>query len=113
MAILSINGHIDYHLAEYEKLMDIAATFEGWKFDIPSSQEQTDFIQRFSAYTHGKLITQYCQERLIMLHRYDVKGMVWPAEAYQYSKARIAFVEDRTDEYLREVCNVKIKKEAI
>ncbi len=73
--LLSVNAHIEHLLEKHQEIMD-----EG----VPYMMEDANFshdieraIREFSAYTHMKLVTQYCQERLYMFHRYDMRGILF------------------------------------
>lgn len=70
MALMSINGHIAHLGARHGKVVKAAEKEVGGQFE--------DIRGEFSDYAQRRFLTQYCQERIYMLHHYDMKSMMLP-----------------------------------
>lgn len=76
MALLAVNGHIAHFMEMHEKLMD--AGVDELRNAKGTIEEKNEFFLDFAQYMHGKFVTQYVQERIYMLHHYDMKSMILP-----------------------------------
>lgn len=76
--MLSINGHIDYFLKMIEDGIERAEAMhppERW------AEIKPWFIQ----FSHQKFLTQYCQERMMMINRFHYQLI--PDSHYQFTEA--------------------------
>jgi len=72
MPLLSINRHIAHLGAKHEKVMKAAQK--------EVSPQPEVFWDEFETLSQRMFLTQYCQERIYMLHHYDMKSMIIPKE---------------------------------
>ena len=76
--MLSINGHIDYFLKMIEDGTRRAEAMH-------AAEEWVKIKPFFIEFSHKKFLTQYCQERMMMVNRFTYQLI--PASHYQFTEA--------------------------